>query len=206
MNRIAPRLLPALLVLALVSAAQAKAPGKANADQPATVSESDAANFWQPKSPMNEPALPVSAPDASEDVCVSLGYQVKADGSTSDYALLRSWGSKHPRGIPDSAAYSIYSRTAVAATMQRSFTAVAPAAGASTAGAPTDVQPKAIFTATTFAFPAQAGGDRSAVRAHCAIADLPDFIRRAQEDSYRRRGDLNKGRVDRAQVMRGTAL
>ncbi|CAN5282809.1 hypothetical protein BH11PSE14_BH11PSE14_06660 [soil metagenome] len=195
MNKIAPRLLPALLVLALASVAQAKVPVRDQTDRPATVSESEAATYWQPKSPMTEPALPVSAPDASEDVCVSLGYMVKADGTTSDYALLRSWGSKHPRGIPDSAAYSVYSRTAVAATMQHSFTA-APSMAA---------KPVSIFTATTFAFPA-AGGDRAAVRARCAIANLPDFVRRAQEDSYRRRGDLNKGRVDRAQVMRGTGI
>ncbi len=187
MNSCIGRILSALPLLALAIAVQAKEPPKPKSDQPAIVSESDAVNYWQPAAPMSEPALASPAPDQSEDVCVSLGYMVQLDGTTSDFALLRSWSSKHAKGLPDSADYSIYSRTAVAASMQRKFNA-APAMGN---------KPVSIFTATTFAFPAQAGTDRESVRAHCAIKNLPDFVRRAQEDSYRRRGDLNKASIDR---------
>ena len=113
MNSCIGRILSALPLLALAIAVQAKEPPKPKSDQPAIVSESDAVNYWQPAAPMSEPALASPAPDQSEDVCVSLGYMVQLDGTTSDFALLRSWSSKHAKGLPDSADYSIYSRTAV---------------------------------------------------------------------------------------------
>lgn len=182
-----------LLLSALVAALLAPvamASKKAPPDQPPNISEASLASYWQPAGPMAMPGVPAGVPDPAEPVCVSLGYQIRQDGSTSDYALLRSWTGKHPKGLPDSDAYALYSKMAVAATMQHHYAPATAMAG----------KPVAVFTTSTYAFGA-AGADADALRGRCRIDNLADFIRKAQEDSYRRRGDLNKGRMDRARVM-----
>lgn len=180
--------LPAMLYLAMSPVANAAK--SAPPESPPSVSESSVGSYWLPKGTVAVPGIPAGVPDPTEQVCVSLGYQIKADGSTSDFTLLRSWSSKHPRGLPDGEVYGLYSRMAVAATMQRQY-APAPAMSG---------KPVAIFTASTYAFGAPPA-DADGVRGRCRIDNLADFMKQAQEDAYRRRGNLNKGRMDRARVM-----
>ncbi len=181
-------LFPVLLGLGLCPAANAAKP--ALPEGPPPVSEASVGSYWLPKGALAQPGVPAGVPDATEQVCVSLGYQIQADGSTSDFTLLRSWSSKHAKGLPDSDAYGLYLRMAVAATMQHKY-APAPAMTG---------KPVAIFTSSSYAFGGPAT-DAELVRSHCRIDDLPDFMKQAQADAYRRRGNLNKGRMDRARVM-----
>ncbi len=59
---------------------------------------------------------------------------------------------------------------------------------------------KPVYTAATFAFTTNAGTDREQLRSHCVIADLPEFIKKAQEDAYKK-GNLNKGQMERNRVQ-----
>ena len=42
--------------------------------------------------------------------------------------------------------------------------------------------------------------DREQLRSHCVIADLPEFIKKAQEEAYKK-GNLNKGQMERNRVQ-----
>jgi hypothetical protein len=181
-----------LLVLALGLAVA----GIASAGAPAILSEGGATTYWRPAAAFPDPGVPAGVPDANEDVCVSVGYQIQADGSTSEYSLLNSWTSKHSRGLPSKDAYALYAQMAVATLMQRKF--VPAEAGAT--------KPPAVYTAATFAYSGRADADRAAIRARCAIADLPEFIAKAQREATRKgikRGEMERNRVQNPPSMSG---
>ena len=170
-----------LLTLAVGLAAT----GVAVAGAPSVLSEGGANGFWRPAAAFAEPGVPPGVKDANEDVCVSVGYLIKEDGSTSEFAMLKSWTSKHRNGLPASEAYDLYARMAVGTLMQRKFV---PAQGGSTGATP-------VYTAQTFVFSGRADADRAAIRGKCVIEDLPDFIAKAQRESTRK--GLNRGQMER---------
>lgn len=43
------------------------------------------------------PGYPGAYADAGDDVCIALGYTVKADGTTGDFRLLQAWSSARAR-------------------------------------------------------------------------------------------------------------
>lgn len=158
------------------------------ADRVTVLSEGSASGFWRPASASSQPQppYPASLADKSEDVCVSLGYMLNADGTTSDLALLTSWGSKEPKGGADSARYQPFTQYAAATLKQWRFVPVD--------GGHASI--KQVYTAATFAFTTNAATDREQLRAHCVIANLPEFIKQAQEAAYKK-GNLNKGQMER---------
>ncbi len=173
-----------LLALAMLVAVG----GAAAADKATILSEGGAGQYWRPVADtIAMPAYPGIVADKSEDVCVGVGYMLNPDGSTSDFAVLNAWGSKTADKKPTDAHFLPFAQNALAAVQRWKFT--------STSGAGSKVKP--IYTAATFAFSTTPGSDAAALRGHCTIADLPDFIADAQADAYRRRGNLNKGQLDR---------
>lgn len=166
--------------------------GALAADRVTILSEGGASGFWRPASASSQPQppYPASLADKSEDVCVSLGYMLNADGSTSDLALLTSWGSKQPKDGAGPGQYQPFTQYAAAVVKQWRFVPVD--------GGHASMKP--VYTAASFAFTTNAATDREQLRAHCVIADLPEFIKKAQEDAYKK-GNLNKGQMqrDRAQ-------
>lgn len=170
--------------------------GLAGANSPAILSEGGTAAYWRPAAAFPEPGVPAGVPDANEDVCVSVGYQIQADGSTSEYSMLKSWTSKHSRGLPAKDAYALYAQMAVAALMQRKYV---PAESGAT-------KPPAVYTAATFAYSGRPDADRAAIRARCAIEDLPAFIAKAQRDATRqglKRGEMERNRAQNPAQMSG---
>jgi len=160
----------------------------AAADNVTILTEGGAGQYWRPVAEtIAMPAYPGIVADKSEDVCVGVGYLLNPDGSTSDFAVLNAWGSKTADKKPTDPHFLPFAQNALAAVQRWKFT--------STSGAASKV--KSIYTAATFAFSTTPGSDAAALRGHCTIADLPDFIAKAQADAYRRRGNLNKGVLDR---------
>lgn len=160
----------------------------AAADDVTILTEGGAGQYWRPVAEtIAMPAYPGIVADKSEDVCVGVGYLLNPDGSTSDFAVLNAWGSKTADKKPTDPHFLPFAQNALAAVQRWKFT--------STSGAGSKV--KSIYTAATFAFSTTPGSDAAALRGHCTIADLPDFIAKAQADAYRRRGNLNKGVLDR---------
>ncbi len=176
------RTLVAASLLAVLGSAAA-------ADKATILSEGGAAQYWRPvPESIAMPAYPGIVADKSEDVCVGVGYMLNTDGSTSDFAVLNAWGSRtdgktkatDPHFLP-------FAQNALAAVQRWKFS--------STSGPESRIKP--IYTAATFAFTTNAGSDAATLRGHCTIADLPDFIAKAQAEAYRRRGNLNKNTMDR---------
>ena len=158
------------------------------ADKVTILSEGGASPYWRaiPET-IAMPAYPGIVADKSEDVCIGVGYMLDSDGSTGEFAVLNAWGSKTAQAKPTDAHFLPFSQNALAAVQRWKF--------ATTGGGSAKVKP--IYTAATFAFSTTQGGDIGAVRGHCTIADLADFIARVQAEAYRRRGNLNKGVLDR---------
>lgn len=177
--------LPCALLIALPCASAVAA------DRMVVVNEGATAKTWaaDPAKPRVVPGYPATFVDKSEDACVSIGYLLNRDGSTSDFTLLKSWGSRTPGSSEVQSRLDPLGQAAVAAVQQWRFI---PAQGNRS-------RIKPVYTAATFAFSSQPGGDREAIRAHCIIADLPAFIAKAQADAYRR-GNLQKGRLERDRV------
>lgn len=173
------------LLAAAILGAATSAPA---ADKITVLSEGGAAAHWRPiAETIAVPAYPGIIADKSEDVCIGIGYMLKPDGSTSDFALLTAWGSKAGKAKADDPRFTAFAQNSLAAVQRWKF--------ASTAAASTKVNP--IYTAATFAFSSNPTADVGQLKGHCAIADLSDFIAKAQADAYRRRGNLDKGRMDR---------
>lgn len=173
----------------LVTALLAVLGSAAAADKATILSEGGAAQYWRPvPESIAMPAYPGIIADKSEDVCVGVGYMLNTDGSTSDFAVLNAWGSKtDPKTKPTDPHFLPFAQNALAAVQRWKFS--------STSGSGSMVKP--IYTAATFAFSTTAGADAAALRRNCTIADLPDFIGKAQAEAYRRRGNLNKNTMDR---------
>ncbi len=181
---------------ALVLALGLATAGIASAGAPPILSEGGAGAYWRPAAAFADPGVPAGVPDPGEDVCVSVGYQIQPDGSTSEYSMLKSWTSKHSRGLPAKDAYSLYAQMAVGTLMQRKF--VPAEAGAT--------KPPAVYTAATFAYSGRADADRAAIRARCAIEDLPAFVAKAHRDATQKglkRGEMERNRVQNPAMLTG---
>ena len=179
-----------VLRTAVLAAMVCCAAGAMGAERMNIVSEGGTAKDWQP-APGEVPATPgypgIIA-DKSDEVCVSVGYMLNKDGSTSDFALLKSWSAKHS-GDELSKYVDPFARNALAAVQRWRFVP-----------APDNRKPHSAYTAATFAFSTNANADQAALRVRCQIENLPAFVAKAQADAYRR-GDLKKGEMDRQRAQ-----
>jgi hypothetical protein len=157
------------------------------------VSEGASASLWRPDPavPAMVPGYPSKLADKSEDVCIGIGFLLKEDGSTSDFSLLSSWGSKGQQGPGSGGRLDPFAQNAVAVVQRWRFV---PLDG----GGRTALKP--LYTAATFAFSTNPTADLEALRGHCIIADLPAFVAKAQADAYKK-GNLNKGQMERNRVQ-----
>ena len=90
--------------------------GAVAADGLTILNEGDLGSFWRPMDEtMAMPAYPGIVADKSEDVCVSVGYLLKDDGSTSDFAVLSAWGSKTDKAKPTDPLFLPFAQNALAA-------------------------------------------------------------------------------------------
>lgn len=173
--------------------------GMALAADPVTiVSEGASASLWRP-----DPAVPPMAAgypsklaDKTEDVCIGIGYLLKEDGTTSDYSLLTSWGSKGDAGAQAGGRLDPFAQNAVAVVSRWRFV---PLDGGKRAAL------RPLYTAATFAFSTNPAADLEALRGHCRIADLPDFVAKAQAAAYKK-GNPDKGRMERNRAQNPAAI
>ena len=164
----------------------AAAVGSASAArQPKIVSQSELGQYWQPVD-ATAPAPFRLANGSLGNVCVSLGYQIKADGSTAEFSLLKSWSSAGEIA-PETGKLDPLVQAAAGVASQRRFSPV-PAAGKGTA----------VYTAGVFVFLADAQADAAQIGGHCDIGDLKQFIADAQAEAFKR-GDIEKAKLERSQ-------
>ena len=126
------------------------------------------------------PGYPESSLRERVDACLSVGYTIRPDGSTSDHVVVKRW-SNAPEA--DAVAWDRFGQAASSALSQWRFASVGNNA------------PRPTFTVATFTF---VGGDAmpAALAQHCEIADVRDAVAAARQDAYER-GDINQKWLDR---------
>lgn len=166
--------LAATLALATVVATAASQAG----ERTDILSEGSLAKAWQPVAgaTLPTPAFPAIVPDKSDQVCVTVGYTVNPDGSTTGPGLLKSWSAAHPKGDEHAEYIQPFARNAFAAVQQWHY------------ASQREGKARPAYTSITFTF----GNPSPEVREHCAIDNLPSFIAKAQSEAFRR-GNLKKG-------------
>ena len=170
---------PGVFALALVASLASSI--STAGDRLVIVSEGAIAKDWQPAPDQTPatPAYPSVVADKTDQVCLSVGYRLNPDGTTSDPALLKTFSARHPGD--DHADYiQPFARNAIAAVQQWRFVPVKPD------------KRRTLYTSATFTF----GGDPASLRERCAIGNLPAFIAKAQAEALKR-GNLSKGDEER---------
>lgn len=175
----------ALVVLATSLAFAASA----SAQRVIIVSEQDVAKSWSvsPETAGFVAAYPAAVPDKSQDVCVNLGFMINADGSTSNYTLVKAWSSAT---ADDQAVLRVtepFVQNVAAVVQRRKFV---PAA-----------KPRMVYTSVTMAFRGgQAGAEE--IRAHCLVADLEKFVADAARTKRQRQAQQAETRRDMQSASR----
>jgi hypothetical protein len=155
-----------MLILAAIAAAAMPAMA---ADRIPVVNQGDIGARWTivPGTQLMPPYPDAYAKDA-EEVCMVVGYLVNADGTTSDFSLLKSWASG---GDSRSRAkfWADFADLSSRALSQWHYTPKDPASA------------KPTYTATTFVFGNQANA--LATQEHCAVPDLAQRLVELRYDS-----------------------
>lgn len=180
------RLLAGLLVLCACGLASAQ-------DKIDVVNEGGIKTWWTlaPGTTLPVPAYPAGFEGNQAEVCVAIGYLINADGTTSDFSLLKFWSANEPKSDADS-----YRRTfAQDASNALARWKFAPRADVSS--------PKPVYTVATFMFAARS----AQLRERCAIPNLMTHILdmrydRRLRDQMSRVDIFNRLKVDPSLEMR----
>jgi len=119
------------------------------------------------------PAYPAAYSATPSETCVAIGYLIRADGSTSDYALVKSWTATEVPKADEQAYWGAFARAAAGALQQWRFQP-----------RPEVTTPRPVYTVATFVFGSARPLD---LRARCAIPDLAGHLRRLRDDRGSRR-------------------
>ena len=170
---------------ALTVACSLAAAGLASASTRAlVVDEEDLARCWTLVKglPRVVPGFPAGG-DHGKDACVTIGFQVSAEGTTLGFSELLSWTSTSASSgeLPSTVEVQAYVQSAAAAVSMWHF---APQGRA-----------RPVYSSASFAFPGTAGADQAPVLAHCRIHDLEGFIAK-QQAAEQRRGNILKSRME----------
>jgi|SRR5688572_19890947 len=119
------------------------------------------------------PAYPAEHAGQQTEACVAIGYLINPDGSTSDFALLKSWTSANVASGSSREYWSAFAQASAQAMSQWRFQP-----------RPEVQAPRPVYTVATLLFAAQT----PQLRGQCAIPDLAAKLRelRANRDSRRR--------------------
>jgi hypothetical protein len=123
------------------------------------------------------PTYPAEYAAQRAEACVAIGYLVNADGSTSDFALLKSWTSAN---VPSGSTREYWSSFAQASAQALSQWRFQPRPEVQAA--------RPVYTVATLLFAAQT----PELRARCAIPNLAARLRELRgESGTRRRMDVD---------------
>jgi hypothetical protein len=130
------------------------------------------------------PEYPAAMAARGDDVCIALGYLIKPDGTTSDFAVLKQWNSGQGEREPQEGYWQAFAQSGADALSQWRFS---PKPGAP-ATRPT-------YTVATLAFTG-ANGTGGDIRGHCRIDDVAAVVQERKSNAYmrqsRERADLER--------------
>lgn len=127
------------------------------------VNESQIGDWWgiSAGSGLVAPAYPAAYVNGKAEVCMAVGYLLNADGTTSNFGVLKSWSAAEPKRGRD-AYWQAFANEAASALSQWRFV---PKPGSG--------DPQQVYTVATFLF---APADAGELAKHCAIPSLVEHI------------------------------
>ena len=165
------------VLLALVFAGQVGAQ-----QQVRVANEGGIRDEWMlaPGTKLAAPGYPAAFAERGDNVCVAMGYRINPDGSTSDFALLKSWSSSTGEAEPVEGFWGAFSQASAGALQEWKFSP-----------RPEISKPRAVDTVATMTFMGRQAEDPAGLRAKCKIDDLAAFLEQVKSDMAKR-GDLNR--------------
>ena len=159
----------AWLLLALAASGSAAA-----GDKIRVANEGGIRDAWTlaPGAKLPVPAYPVEYAASQSETCVAIGYLLKPDGSTSDFALLKAWGANEPKQERD-AYWAAFANAASGALARWQFEP-----------RPEVSSPRAVYTVATFVF---GSANVQETRKRCGIPNLAMHILELRQNTKARR-------------------
>lgn len=154
------------------------------------VSEGGIRDRWMlaPGATLPVPAYPKAYAANNAEVCLAIGYVLNADGTTSDFSLLKSWSADEPK-LQRNEYWSTFAADASAALARWKF-----------APRPDVTEPKPVYTVATFLFGAT---NATELRRKCAIPSLTTRLVELRYDAKAGRKMAFAGVFDRLDLDPG---
>ncbi len=150
-------------------------------DRIEVVNEGGIRDHWMlaPGVPLAVPQYPAQFAHRHDAVCIGVGYLLKPDGTTADFALLKGWTSAGA-GEPEAGYWSAFAEAAADALKQWRFKP-----------RPEVAQAKPVYTVATFVF-GNGPGAAAQQRSKCAVPNLVARLRelKASRDRRTATGDV----------------
>jgi hypothetical protein len=140
-------------------------------------------NRWTLAGELALPVYPDGFANAQRDVCLSIGYQINEDGTTSNFRVLQQWNSQTDGIEPVDGFWSAFVGAGVDAISQWKF-APRPEVGPA----------RPVFTVATLTWKTRADTWPNQLRRRCQIDNLAAWLHR-----FDPRYDMNDHLFDRAQ-------
>jgi len=132
------------------------------------------------------PGYPAHLVEQGDSVCLALGYAIQADGTTSDFSVVKSWSSG---GDQPDAYWDAFAQASAGAVSQWKF-----------APRPEVNKPQPTYTVATMQFMGKPAMDGAELRGHCRIDDLAAVVekdRRNNPVNSRVRRDIEQAERNR---------
>lgn len=145
------------------------------------------------------PGYPANFVARGDSVCVAMGYSIKPDGTTSDFAVLKAWNSSAAEKEPEQGFWDAFTQASAQALSQWKFKP-----------RPEIKAPQATYTVATMNFTGKNATDADRLRGRCAIADLPQFVQQQKASDFlsgRDKQDMDNMRraMDRQNAVRAAS-
>lgn len=130
------------------------------------------------------PGYPATFATRGDNVCVALGYAIKPDGTTSDFALLKAWTSSTAEKEPVDGFWEAFAQASAGALSQWKFKP-----------RPEISSPQPTYTVATMHFMGKHATDTAGLRNHCKISDLPTLVE-SQKSQRSQRGSIERSSLE----------
>lgn len=131
------------------------------------------------------PGYPAAFAERGDNVCIAMGYAIKPDGTTSDFAVLKAWTSSTAEKEPVAGFWEAFGQASAGALSQWKFKP-RPEVG----------NPEPVYTVATMNFIGKQATDAAGLRSHCAISDLASLVQKQKWDKYQI-GNREKNELER---------
>lgn len=119
------------------------------------------------------PGYPSAFAYGGDNVCIAMGYAIRRDGSTSDFALLKAWSDA---GADRQSAAGYWDAFAAAGAQALAQWKFEPKPGVK--------DPQAAYTVSTMHFAGNGKIEAADLNRRCRIDDLAGFIQRQKADRF----------------------